>query len=68
MPKYPKTFCVDCKKQMKKDEIALCKKLLGTETTDFMCLPCLAEFLGCSVDDLKIKIAEFKEQGCSLFV
>lgn len=60
--------CVDCAKKMHKDEIALCKKLLGEDTTEFMCLECFALYFGCTVNDLEIKIAEFKEQGCSLFL
>lgn len=63
-----KQLCVDCKAVLSKDEIALCKKLLGEDTQDLMCLKCHSEFLGCAEDDLRVKIAEFKEQGCSLFV
>lgn len=55
------------KEHLSKDEIALCKKLLGREITTFYCLDCLADFLDCTVDDLLIKIEEFKEQGCALF-
>ena len=28
---------------------------------------CLAEFLGCTIDDLLDKIEEFKDEGCILF-
>lgn len=63
-----KIRCVDCLKDLTKDEIALCKKLEGNETQDFMCLKCHSEFIGCTQDDLIVKIAEFKEQGCTLFV
>lgn len=60
--------CSECKKTLSKDEIALCKKLIGLETTDFYCINCLAEFLECSVEDLEIKMQEFKEEGCTLFL
>lgn len=63
-----KIICCDCGKAVKKDEIALAKKLIDEETTDFYCLPCMAEYFGCDEDDLKIKIGEFKEQGCTLFL
>lgn len=53
---------------MKKDEIALSKKLIDADTEDFYCLKCMAECFGCREDDLKIKIKEFKEQGCALFL
>lgn len=61
-------MCCECDNALKKDEIALSKKLLGIDTEDFYCINCLAEYLECSVDDLKIKIQEFKEAGCTLFL
>lgn len=60
--------CCECQKKLHKDEIALSKKLLGVNTDDLYCLSCLGEYLNCSVEDLKIKIMEFKEQGCTLFL
>ena len=63
-----KLLCVDCKKVLSKDEVALCRKLIAEKTEDLMCLECFAVFMGCAVEDLKIKISEFKEQGCSLFI
>ena len=61
-------YCADCSTKIKKDEIALSKKLLGRDLEKFLCINCLAEYLSCSADDLKIKIEEFKEQGCTLFM
>lgn len=63
-----KSVCVDCKKILTKDEIALCRKLIAENTEDLMCLDCFSVFMGCSVEDLKTKISEFKEQGCTLFI
>lgn len=63
-----KVYCCECKKPLKKNERALCMKLLGTDSEDFYCLECLSEYLECSIDDLKIKIQEFKEEGCILFL
>ena len=59
--------CKTCGEKLKKDWIALHKKLLDMEATDFLCLNCLADTFGCDVDELNIKIEEFKEQGCQLF-
>ena len=61
-------LCIDCKRPLTKDEVALCRKLLVEDTEDLMCLECFSTFLGCSVEDLKTKISEFKEQGCTLFL
>lgn len=63
-----KKICCDCGKVLTKDDIALSQKLIDLDTEDFYCLPCMAEYIGCSEDDLHIKIREFKEQGCTLFL
>ena len=60
--------CVACsKKPLNKDTIGINKKLLGKGVPNFYCLDCLADYLGCTVDDLLEKIEEFKEEGCKLF-
>ena len=59
--------CVICGKELKKDWIALHKKLLDVNAKNFQCIDCLADTIGCEVDDLEIKIQEFKEAGCTLF-
>lgn len=50
-----------------KDEIGICKKMLGKETRKFYCLNCLADYFGCTTEELLEKIEEFKEDGCTLF-
>ena len=61
--------CVMCGKQdLGKDDIGLNKKLLGTKIKNYYCLNCLAEYLGCSVEELLDKIEEFKTEGCKLFL
>lgn len=60
--------CIACnKKKLDKDTIGINKKLLGKEITKFYCMDCLADYLGCTVEDLLEKIEEFKEEGCTLF-
>ncbi len=60
--------CIACgKKPLDKDTIGINKKLIGLEVTCFYCMDCLADYLGCSVDDILDKIEEFKEEGCALF-
>lgn len=62
---------IDCKicgeQKLSKDCVALNKKLLGKDQTDFYCMNCLADYLDCSVDILYDKIEQFKEEGCTLF-
>lgn len=61
-------ICCECSKKLIKDEVALCQKLLGMDTEDFYCIDCLSEYLDCVRNDLEIKIQEFKEHGCTLFL
>lgn len=63
-----RVVCCECGNGLKKDEVALSKKLLGVDIEDLYCIDCLAEYLECSRIDLEIKIQEFKEQGCTLFL
>lgn len=63
-----KQFCDNCDKALSKDEIALNKKLISIDVEEYQCLDCLSIDFGCAVEDLKIKIEEFKEQGCTLFL
>lgn len=60
--------CVACgKESLDKNTVGINKKLLGKSIRKYYCLDCLADYLGCTVDDLLEKIEEFKEQGCTLF-
>lgn len=60
--------CVDCRKDLVKDEIALCKKMLGKNAKQFLCLNCLSEHLNTDQSILLEKIEQFKEEGCTLFL
>ena len=60
--------CVICgKKNLDKDTIGINKKLLGIDIANFYCINCLAEYLGCTVQELLDKIQDFKDEGCTLF-
>lgn len=59
--------CKRCGACLDKDTIALNKKLINVSLQEFECLNCLSDTFDCSVEDLKIKIEEFKEEGCTLF-
>ena len=59
--------CKYCGIKLKKDWIALNKKLISKDLKDFACLSCLADDFDCEIEDLEIKIEEFKEEGCTLF-
>lgn len=60
--------CIICEKSnLSKDTIGINKKLLGENIANFYCIDCLADYLGCTTDELLEKIEEFKEEGCVLF-
>ena len=56
-----------CKENLTKDEIGATRKLIDKDAKEFFCIDCLADYLGCTVDELLEKIEEFKEEGCTLF-
>ena len=60
--------CYVCgKTPLGKDEIGLTKKLIDKKSHIFYCLPCLADYLEVTQDELLAKVEEFKEVGCTLF-
>lgn len=60
--------CSSCwKTPLSKDEVGICKKLLGEKTKTFFCMDCLASYLDTTVQELLEKIEEFKDEGCTLF-
>lgn len=60
--------CLACRKApLDKDTIGINKKMLGTDVKSFYCMDCLADYLGCTIEDLLDKIEEFKDEGCTLF-
>lgn len=61
--------CIMCgKPNLDKNIVGINKKLLGENISNFYCMDCLAEYLGCTVDELLDKIEEFKAEGCKLFM
>ena len=60
--------CFGCGGEADHNAVGLNKKLLGENVSKFFCLPCLADNLGVTVEDLLAKIEEFKAQGCKLFM
>lgn len=60
--------CIACgQDHLGKDTVGINKKLIGENVTSFYCMDCLADYLGCEVQDILDKIEEFKEEGCKLF-
>jgi len=60
--------CCLCGAELERNSVGLNKKLLGRKIEQFYCMPCLANNLEVTVEDLLVKIEEFKRQGCRLFL
>jgi len=61
------SFCRQCGRVLEPDEIALTRKMINRGANSFFCLFCLARHFDVSEDDLRNKIREFREMGCTLF-
>ena len=61
------SICYVCGKNISKNEVGLTKKLINKNAKDYYCLSCLAEYLEVTEEELKDKIEEFKDEGCTLF-
>ena len=60
--------CYVCgKTPLSKNEIGLTKKLIDKKSQQFYCLPCLAEYLEVTEEELLAKVEQFKNEGCKLF-
>ena len=61
--------CHVCEETLDKNAVGLNKKLFeyDAKRNIYRCLPCMAEYLECSVDELLEKVEEFKAEGCKLF-
>lgn len=62
-----KTCYICGKSPLTKEEVGITKKLIHPKTTNFYCLPCLADYLEVTEEELRAKIEEFKAEGCTQF-
>ena len=61
--------CMRCRKVLKSDEIALYRKLIWREATEYLCIECLAGDLSSTPERLSQLIDYFRtKQKCCLFV
>jgi len=60
--------CRVCETKLDKDTLGLNKKLIDKKLTQYFCLECLSAHLDVSVENLIEKAAEFKDEGCELFL
>ena len=60
--------CYYCDMELSKDDVGLCKKLLGKKIKQFFCRAHLAQVIDIDVETLTEKVEQFKEEGCTLFL
>jgi DNA-directed RNA polymerase subunit RPC12/RpoP len=61
--------CKDCGRILESDEIALYRKLIWREASEYACIDCLASGLSTRPERLRELIRYFREkQRCCLFV
>lgn len=62
---------IDCficgKENLSRNEVGLNKKLIDRGINKFHCINCLADYLEISIEDLEVRIQEFKDSDCALF-
>lgn len=59
--------CLACGGHLTCYDTGLSRKLMGRETTEFRCIPCLAALLGTEQAALWRLIRFYQGQGCTLF-
>ena len=66
---YMERKCMRCGKNLKSDEIALYRKLIWREASEYLCIECLAGDLSSTPERLNQLIDYFRtKQKCCLFV
>lgn len=61
-------ICKECNSRLSSDEKAIYMKLIDRTATEFLCLDCLGEKLGCGRAALEERIRYYRESGnCILF-
>lgn len=59
--------CSRCGRPLVPDEVAVTKKLINRGATAFLCVDCLASHFEVRPEDIRERIAYFRETGCTLF-
>ncbi len=59
--------CLRCGRALAPDDVGAHRKLVNRGATAFLCVRCLAVFLGVTEPFLREKIEYFRASGCTLF-
>jgi hypothetical protein len=59
--------CKQCGQLLRSDEISIYRRLVYRDAEEFLCIECLAQYLGVNTAVIEQRIAYFKKIGCTLF-
>ena len=59
--------CKQCGRLLERDEIAIYRKMVHRNASQFLCISCLAAEFSVSEELVREKIVHFKKMGCTLF-
>lgn len=60
--------CVICGRVLTQNEIGATKKLINRNSTEFLCVSCLADKFGVTEEKINEMIEKYRKSGCTLFV
>ena len=64
---YNPMKCINCSKELTKNDIGMHKKMVNRGAREFMCIPCLSKYFHIPEEAIYKKIDYFKKMGCTLF-
>ncbi|MBO7663678.1 MAG: hypothetical protein J6U01_09935 [Clostridia bacterium] len=59
--------CRECGRGLTADEIAVTRKLINRGARSFYCVDCLAAYFEVTPEEIRERIAYFRQSGCTLF-
>lgn len=62
-----KECCINCGRALTGDDIGMTKKLMNRGARQFYCIGCLAAYFEVPEAEVRRKLEEFREMGCTLF-
>lgn len=59
--------CINCGRVLTGDDIGMTKKLMNRGAKQFYCIECLAAYFEVPEAEVRRKLDEFRQMGCTLF-
>lgn len=62
------TYCIKCSTLLTNDDIGFHRKMVNRGAKECMCIECLCDYFGISVERAHEMIEHFRQSGCTLFL